>query len=365
MAYTITTRSNPFMIEPSLIQAIQTHYNILCVSHVNPDGDAYGSLLGMGLILRHLGKQPVLAMQDQTAKEFQYLPGIQQIINSKAVADVYDLIIYLDASSKDRVGSVYRENVHRGLPLAVIDHHVTNTYFGDINWVRPDCAATCQMLVELADALNVPLTGDLAECLLTGIVTDTLCFRTSNTTAEVLEAAMRLIRGGAELATITQRTLNQRSLSVLKLWGMVLAQIHFEAGVIWVTISREQLKAAGNLTSEGQLSSTLITALEADISATFTEKIAEKGQLAVECSFRAKPGFNVASVALALGGGGHPAASGCTLPGTLADVTAKVVPALKLAAAQNGSPVEAEGSAMDPKKSDTEKMAHGVDATRA
>lgn len=325
------TQSNKLMIEPSLIQAIQTHNHILCVSHVNPDGDAYGSLLGMGWILHHLGKQVELAMHDPLLKDFQHLPGAQQIMNADAVSDDYDLIIFLDASSQDRAGSVYRENEQRGIPVAVIDHHVTNTYFGDINWVRPDCAATCQMLVYLADELQAPLTGPLAECLLTGIVTDTLCFRTSNTTAEVLEAAMRLIRGGADLATITQRTLNQRPLGVLKLWGMVLAQMQFEEGVIWATISCEQLKAAGDLSSDGQLSSTLITVLEADISATFTEKIDEKGHSAVECSFRAKPGFNVASVALALGGGGHPAASGCTLPGTLAEVTAKVVPALKQA----------------------------------
>ncbi len=333
------------MIEPSLIEAIHTHNYILCVSHVNPDGDAYGSLLGMGWILHHLGKQVVLAMHDQTLPEFQNLPGAPQIIAPNAVTDSYDLIIFLDASSRDRVGSVYQENRHQGIPVAVIDHHITNTYFGDINWVRPDCAATCQMLVYLADALQAPLTGALAECLLTGIVTDTLCFRTSNTTAEVLEAAMRLIRGGADLATITQRTLNQRSLGVLKLWGMVLAQMQFEAGVIWATISREQMRLAGDLTSDGQLSSILITVLEADISATFTEKIDEKGLSAVECSFRAKPGFNVATIALELGGGGHPAASGCTLPGTLKVVTTKVVPALKqarqlyankLAAAQSG-----------------------------
>ena len=319
------------MIDPEVIHAIQIHQNILCVSHINPDGDAYGSLLGMGWILRQLGKQPILAMHDPTPKEFQHLPGINEIIGPKAVTNQYDLIICLDASSSDRMGAVYQEKLHQHIPLIVIDHHITNTLFGRANWVRPDCAATCQMLVYLAGALDVPLTGPLAECLLTGIVTDTLCFRTSNTTAEVLEAAMHLIRGGANLATITQRTLNQRSLGVLKLWGIALSNIQFAEGVIWVTISREQLKQAGKLTNDGQLSSTLITANEADISATITEKMDEKGASTVECSFRAKPGFNVGSVAFEFGGGGHPAASGCTLPGTLAAVSAKVVPALQMA----------------------------------
>lgn len=317
------------MIDPTVLSAIQSGNHILCVSHVSPDGDAYGSLLGMGWILRHLGKTPVLAMHDPTPKEFQMLPGAGEIIGAKAVVDNYDLIICLDASSIDRMGAIYHVGSHRHIPLLVIDHHVTNTRFGTINWVDPTCAATCQMLVALADALEAPLAGPLAECLLTGIVTDTLCFRTSNTTAEVLEAAMRLIRAGAELTTITQRTLNQRSVAILRLWGMALSQMSIEEGVIWATISRQQLKTAGDLTSEGQLSSTLITAAEANISATFTEKLDAQGRPTVECSFRAKPGFNVGSVAFALGGGGHPAASGCTLPGTLAEVTATVVPMLK------------------------------------
>ncbi len=319
------------MIDSALLSMLQTHDHILCTSHVSPDGDAYGSLLGLGWILRYLGKRPVLAMQDKAPKEFQNLPGIQEIVNANAVGTNYDLIVALDSSSIDRLGTVYRPELHQHIPLVVIDHHVTNTYFGQLNWVAPDCAATCQMLVYLAEALHVPLTGRLAECLLTGIVTDTLCFRTSNTDARVLEAAMRLMQGGANLAAITQRTLNQRSFNLFKLWGLVLQHTHLEAGVIWVTVSREQFKRAGDISSDGQLSSTLITAVEADISATFTEKLDEKGRTMVECSFRAKPGFTVGALALELGGGGHPAASGCTLSGTLAEVTDRVVPLLKQA----------------------------------
>ena len=117
------------MIDPAVIRAIQLHQKILCVSHVNPDGDAYGSLLGMGWILRHLGKRPTLAMHDPTPRDFQQLPGASEIISPKAVANDYDLIIALDASSIDRMGSVYQEKVHRRIPLLVIDHHMTNTLF--------------------------------------------------------------------------------------------------------------------------------------------------------------------------------------------------------------------------------------------
>lgn len=316
------------MIESNILEVIQQHQHILCVSHINPDGDAYGSLLGMGWILQHLGKNPVLAMHDRTPADFRFLPGSEQIISPGAVADTYDLIICLDASSPDRMGAVFRSEVHGPLPLLVIDHHVTNTRFGTWNWVAPDYAATCQMLVTLAEALAVPLTGSLADCLLTGIVTDTLGFRTSNTTPAVMEAAVQLMKGGANLADIVARTLSRRSARVFQLWGMVLSTLHLEEGVIWVTLNREQMQRAGTK-DDGQLSSMLVTATEANISATFTEKVDEKGQLAVECSFRAKPGFNVGTLAFQLGGGGHPPASGCTLPGTLAEVTARVVPLLK------------------------------------
>lgn len=315
-------------IDSTILDLVRQHNRILCVSHINPDGDAYGSLLGMGWILRHLGKTPVLAMHDRTPAEFRYLPGSDQIINPGVVADSYELIICLDASSADRMGAVFRPHAHARLPLLVIDHHITNSRFGTANWVAPECAATCQMLVYLAEALAVPIEGALAMCLLTGLVTDTHCFRTSNTTPAVMAAAQRLMLGGANLADIVARTLSRRSARVFQLWGLVLSDLHLENGVIWATLSREQMQRAGTK-DDGQLSSMLVTAAEANISATFTEKIDEKGQVAVECSFRAKPGFDVGSLALELGGGGHPPASGCTIAGTLAEVTPRVVAILK------------------------------------
>ncbi|HRW04425.1 MAG TPA: bifunctional oligoribonuclease/PAP phosphatase NrnA [Caldilineaceae bacterium] len=318
-------------IEPSVLDAVRQHHRILCTSHIGPDGDAYGSLLGMGWILRHLGKEPILAMHDPTPDAFQLMPGAEAIIGPQAVAADYDAIIALDASSVDRLGTIYRPADHGHIPLLVIDHHFTNTRFGQINWVDPSCAATCQMLVGLADALAVPLTGAVAECLLTGIVTDTLCFRTSNTDAAVLDAAVRLTQSGIKISDIVARTLNRREFNIFRLWGEVLTHAQLEEGVIWTTISRADRAAAGDPEDDGQLSSMLITAVEADISATFTEKVDETGQIAVECSFRAKPGFDVGTLAFELGGGGHPPASGVTLPGSLPEVSARVVAALKAA----------------------------------
>jgi phosphoesterase RecJ-like protein len=331
---------------PELVAALQAASEILCISHVKPDGDAIGSLLGAGWLLRSLDKQPTLALQDEVPEEHLVLPGAERIItalsplyNQAVVERPFDLVLCLDASSPDRMGSAYNPAVHGSAPLLVIDHHVTNTYFGDLNWVAPTCAATCQMLVYLADALGVALAAPgptgrpapLAECLLTGLVTDTLCFRTSNTDAAVLETAMRLMRGGADLAAITQRTVNRRPFSLIKLWSLILPTVQLEEGVIWATADQTLFDLAGAPRNDINLSSFLVTANEADMSGVLVEMLDENGELAVECSFRAKPGFDVAQLAFAFGGGGHPPASGCTVPGTLAEVSARVIPAMKAA----------------------------------
>jgi phosphoesterase RecJ-like protein len=314
---------------------------ILCISHVAPDGDAVGSLLGIGWILRHLGKNPTLALQDMPPREHQLLPGASDIITSQSTnyrSDVqeraFDLVICVDASSPDRMGNAYNSQVHGSAPLLVIDHHITNTFFGTINWVAPDCAATCQMLAYLADALNVPLQGELAETLLTGLVTDTLCFRTSNTTAAVLEVAQRLMLGGASLMTVTQRTVNRQPFAMIKLWSLILPTIQLEDGVIWAATDQSVFDQVGLPVGDTGLSSYLVTADEAAMSAVFVQKQDHAGLLTVECSFRAKPGYNVATLALSLGGGGHPAASGCTIPGALEDVAPRVVGQMKAARAE-------------------------------
>ncbi|MCY3990706.1 MAG: DHH family phosphoesterase [Caldilineaceae bacterium] len=314
---------------PLLLSLLESSHNILCVSHVSPDGDAVGSLLGLGAILRSLGKRPTLALQDEAMSEFQFMPGVENIIGPAEVAHNYDLIVCLDTSSIDRIGTVYRPDIHNQIPLAVIDHHVTNTLFGTENWVDTGCAATCQMLVRLADALNVPLSEEIAVSLLTGLVTDTLCFRTANTNTNVMQTTLQLLNAGASLDYIVRNTLDSRSFSLVKLWGAGLANVQIEDGIIWATLNAESRQRSGVEPHQSDgLANFLVTVREADISATFAQRYAKNGQELVECSFRAKPGFNVSQVAFSFGGGGHPPAAGCTVAGTLQEVSARVVEAL-------------------------------------
>jgi len=309
-----------------LIAAIRGHNDFLCISHVNADGDAYGSVLGMTRLLRNLGLRATPVMPEAVNADFAFLPGAEEVLLPEAVdVAAYDFIICLDMSSPDRMGALYRSEEQGRTPLLVIDHHVTNTCFGTINWVEPKCAATCQMVAMLADALDAPIDVEAATCLLTGIVTDTLCFRTSSTTPEVMEVATKLQRKGANLPWIVQNTLNRLPFRILRLWGDVLPSVQLRERVIWATVTQEQLHAAGCEDDDPRLNSVLASVEEADMSAIFTEKRDETGRPIVECSFRAKPGFNVGDLAFQLGGGGHAPASGCTLPGSLAEVVEHVV----------------------------------------
>jgi phosphoesterase RecJ-like protein len=317
-----------YQIPTELIAVLRNAENILCISHVNPDGDAYGSLLGLTWMLRSMGKRVTPAMHDPLDQEFAFLPGAEEIVAPESVGGGYDLIVVIDMSSQDRMGAVFDEERHGAIPLAVIDHHVTNTHFGSVNWVEPGCAATCQMLVALAHELHTPINQQIAECLLTGVVTDTLGFRTSNTTPDVLEAAMLLQRAGADLSQIVQRTLNRLPFATLLLWSRVLAGVQLRDGVVWAVVSQQDLRAINHASDDSRLNSVLSSVNEAQMSAIFTEKIDAAGNPTVECSFRAKPGYAVGDLAFRLGGGGHAPASGCTLAGELNTVVARVVPML-------------------------------------
>ena len=309
---------------------------VLAISHVAPDGDAIGSLLGFGWVLRSANPDGfarsagklMLACADPAPAQFQWLPGASEIISAPP-AGPWDVIVGLDASDGARLGSPFRPTDHGTAPIVIIDHHVTNLRFGTLNYVDPVAVATSQIVVDLADALGAPIGREAATCLLTGLVTDTLGFRTSNVTPQVMAVAMRLMEAGANLAEITERTLNHRPLNTLRLWGQALVNLQINGRVVWTTITRQmrdQVDAPPN--GDGGLVNQLINAPEAVIAAIFSETA--EGE--IEIGFRAKSGYDVSQIALSLGGGGHPQASGCAIAGPLADAEARVLPMMLQAA---------------------------------
>jgi phosphoesterase RecJ-like protein len=298
---------------------------ILAITHVQPDGDAIGSLMGFTHAMRGLGKHVTPACQDDPNQRFDYLNGVRDV--SRSGEGDFDLIVALDASDLARLGNVFMPVQHANIPMVVFDHHITNTQFGAVNVVEPGLSSTAEVVLLLTRRMNIPLTADIAVALLTGVITDSLAFRTSNTTPDTLAAAMELMQAGAPLVEITRKALTLRSFDSLKMLGMGLNAAQLDGRVAYALLTRKLRKEMGIREDRGDagLVGTLITAQEADVAAVFVEL--PDGN--IEIGFRSQPGFDVSQVALELGGGGHPAAAGCTLPGPMRDAVSRVLPRLK------------------------------------
>ncbi len=305
------------------VRAVQ---RIALATHVEPDPDAIGSLLGLGHALSGLGKDVALLCDDVPPSEVLFLPGVERV--AKALPDEFvpQAFIGLDASDAERLGKVSAPLLESSIPVIIIDHHITNLNFGTLNVVDPKSSATAELLLHVLDALGAPITQDIAVCLMTGLVGDTRGFSTDSVTPATLRAAARLVEAGAGVAAIYERIFEVRSFDTLRLWGLALNSAHLEDGVIWTSLSIASRKEHGLIhAGDKGLSNLLLTAEEASISAVLTEQF--NGQ--VVCSFRARPGLDVATVSLALGGGGHPLAAGCTVDGPLDEAVTRVVGLLK------------------------------------
>ena len=296
------------------------------ICHFSPDGDALGSMLGLTLTLQKMGKNPDAACQDPVPPIYRYLAGAHQVISQPR--HEYDLVISLDCSDMRRMGTPYQtlSFQNNAMPIINIDHHVTNINFGELNWVDPEAAATAEIVLELIEGLGVPLDADVATNLLTGIVTDTRGFRTSNTSPQVMAAATKLMQAGANLADITTKVFSRRPLAAVRLWAQALAEINLDGRILWSVVTQE-MREKSNCNHDGDagLVSFLGDVNEADIAVIFTER--ETGK--IDVGMRASAGWNVAQVALSLGGGGHPRAAGCTLETTLDKAINIVLPALQ------------------------------------
>jgi len=287
---------------------------VLACSHLRPDGDAIGSLLAVGWALDQLGKAHTLACPNPVPLNFHFLPGWERITQKLAPTYDYDLVIALDTGALGRFERLGEMIEHLEVPILVIDHHTTNTHFGTVNWVEPEVAATAEMLFSLLQRLGLQLDETVATYLLTGIITDTQGFRTSNTSPGTVEIVGELLRAGAPLATISDRVLNRRSLSALRLWAAVLPGVQCRDHIVWGEIPLSMRLASGYTGGDdADLVEFLATVEETRVAAIFYER--EDGT--VKVSLRSRPGTDVAEVAQQLGGGGHAQAAGATVEGPL------------------------------------------------
>jgi phosphoesterase RecJ-like protein len=303
-----------------LARRIKDAQHIYLGTHIDPDGDAIGSLLGMAWVLRDAGKQVAAACADPVPETYAFLPGSEGVTDQPPTDE--DLIISLDAGGLDRLGKLYVPDRFADVPVVNIDHHVTNTRFGDVVLVDPAAAATAEILYLLFDHLRIPLSPGAATCLLTGVVTDTRSFRTSNTTPRVLQVAALLMQAGAPLINIAQQVYESKPVASLCLLGEVLRAMQRVDRIIWSQVTQEMVRQCNARPEDASDIINLLNATrEADMAILFREDADGR----VDVGFRSKPGVNVSEIAVALGGGGHPQASGCRLSGPLPEVREQVL----------------------------------------
>ncbi|NPA93157.1 MAG: hypothetical protein GXO56_05710 [Chloroflexi bacterium] len=291
------------------------------VSHQRPDGDAVGSALGLALALEAAGKTVTVALADGVPSSFQHLAGADRVVRQ---GDPHaDCKVMVDCGDITRGGSAWLPD----WPIDInIDHHKTNTHFAAVNIVVPDAVATAAMLAELIPQWGFEITPESASALLTGMLTDTIGFRTSNMTSHALRLAADLVDKGAPLSELYFKALVERSFEALRYWGQGLSRIRREDGLVWTSLTLEDRKISGyNGNDDADLVGYLVTVRGAAIGVIFVEQ----PDGTVKVSWRARPGWDVSQIAVRFGGGGHAPAAGATVPGSLDEVQSAVLTATR------------------------------------
>lgn len=328
--------TDPAIAAASIAGHIAAAQQILLLTHINPDGDAIGALLGVWHALGTLGKQRTALVTPPVPGYARWLPGADQMVTYEAGMPLpdADLVIMVDTASLTRIGGVYDEHAATlaTLPLIIVDHHVTNGGEATLNLVDPASASTCDLLYRLFHAMQLPISPDLATCLLLGLTTDTQSFQTSATRPETLRAAAALLEAGADHGRIIGEVYYGLPPSSAALIGHALAGLRFEAGVAWVTVSRAMMATTD---AEEEASDEVIRVLQRVGAARALALFKERSDGTTKVSLRSRAPLNVAQVAQRWGGGGHAQAAGATLNMTPAEAEVAVVPLL-MALVQTG-----------------------------
>jgi bifunctional oligoribonuclease and PAP phosphatase NrnA len=301
---------------------------IVLAGHVNPDGDTLGCILALAHVLRAIGKEVTLLSADGVPDIYRWLPGAEWVQAGTERRD-FDLAVICDAGTLERVGSSVRPVMESAPCLIDIDHHVADGPFGQIRILDATAAATAELIWKLIRTLQTavgrPLaTKAVAECLMTGLITDTGSFRFLNVTPATFELAARLERLGALPAPIAELVFENRSYASVKLLGRALdsIQISPDGRVAWAHVTAQDLADlhATDAETEG-----IVNHVRAIVGVEVGILFREIPDKKVRVSLRARDGADVNKVANVFGGGGHKLAAGCSVEPPLADVELSVV----------------------------------------
>jgi phosphoesterase RecJ-like protein len=322
--------SDPAAAAPHFAARLARARRVLLLTHLNPDGDAIGALLAAWHAVRELGKEAFALAYPSLPGYTMWLPGVDSIVlyERGAALPEADLVLLLDTANLQRLGPIYDE--HRealaNLPLAIVDHHVTNDGDASLNLIAPGVASTCELLFALLQAMGVAVTPAIATCLLLGVTTDTQSFQTSATNAASLRTAAALHDLGAESTQVVREVYNTLPASSAALIGRSLAGLQYDDRIAWATVTNEMMATTG-AEDEAADEVTRIMQRIAGIGACVLFK--ERRDGATKLSLRSRPPVDVARLAQTWGGGGHMQAAGATLPMPPEEAARVVLPLLR------------------------------------
>ena len=309
----------------NILEEIKKANSIVILTHENPDGDAIGSVLAMYMALKQIGKNPDVIVPE-LPRVYNFLPYANEIKKETQIEN-YDLAIALDCATIKMLNgwSNYFESAK---VKVTIDHHGTNTMYGDYNFVNPDAPACTQILITIFEYFGVEITKEIGTCILTGIITDTGGFGYQNTTSETFEFASNLLQRGVNVSDVYRRVMSTKSKANFELRKRAIDRLEFfEDGKIAFTYitkkDEEEAKAeAGDhegIVEEGRA----IEGVEVSIFLRETSK-------GFKASLRSNEYVNVSDVCLMFGGGGHIRAAGCTIDKPLEYVKERIINQTKM-----------------------------------
>jgi phosphoesterase RecJ-like protein len=301
-----------------VLNQIGRRQRFILTSHARPDGDAVGSVLACGQILRSMGKQADVVLSDGGPYIYKPLPFTDGVVVSPTAPPEYDAAIILECDTVQRTRIEGLENHY----LINIDHHSTARPFAHVNWIDPSACATAEMIFRLAREAGVKISAEVATCLYTAVLTDTGSFCFNGTNERTFALAQELVRAGADPARIAQNVYFSNPYSKMHLLGSALSNLHRDGELAWMYISRDHMERAGAVDEDTEGLVNYALAIEGIEVAIFFREQAD-GRFRV--SLRSKGGLNVASVAERFGGGGHECASGCSLDGPLSVAVERIL----------------------------------------
>jgi bifunctional oligoribonuclease and PAP phosphatase NrnA len=321
-------KSHPQILD-RILDAIREAKTICVVGHIRPDGDCLGSQLGLTLALRAEGKQAVCWNQDSVPAKYRFLdPG--KDFEKPRPGEKFDLVIATDCASYERLGTVVDHIKQRKL-LINIDHHESNTRYGDVNWVSPREPSTGELIHRLLKTARWPITKPIADLLFTAVSTDTGSFQYPNTRPGTFHVGAELVTRGANLARICDEVYQSFPLSRVRLLKHVFNKFKLTHNdrIAYFWLKKADLSRTGAETNDTEGLIDHIRAIEPVVVACVFEEVEPE---LTRISLRSKDQeVNVSEICGQFGGGGHPAAAGARIAGRPMSTQRRVVAAIKKA----------------------------------